>query len=121
MTPFTDLRDVAPKKIWDGVVARIIEGDQATLAIVELAPGSEVREHRHGNEQNGFVIEGSVTFTVGAQTREMGPGGTWQIMGNVPHRCVAGPQGAVVCEVYAPVRADWQQVPPGEPAATRWP
>ena len=33
----------------------------------------------HENEQLGMVITGSVTFTIGDETRELGPGGTWRI------------------------------------------
>ena len=42
--------------------------------MVELDPGSVVREHRHENEQLGFVVSGSVTFRIGDETRELGAG-----------------------------------------------
>jgi unsaturated pyranuronate lyase len=109
------------REIWDGVTARMVEGDRMTLAIVEIAAGKRVPEHAHHNEQIGFVIEGSVTFTVGDEVRKLGPGGSWRILSNVPHRVDVGPNGAVVAEAYAPVRADWARLPQLEPASPVWP
>jgi quercetin dioxygenase-like cupin family protein len=116
-----DLEGVERREIWDGVMARMIEGDRMTLAIVEIAPGGRVPEHRHDNEQIGFVIEGSLTFTVGEETRTLGPGGSWCIRSGVPHHVDVGPKGAVVAEAYAPIRADWSAIPVLEPAPPRWP
>ena len=41
---------------------------------VELEPGVTVPEHSHENEQQGMVLTGSLTFTVGGETRQLGPG-----------------------------------------------
>ena len=73
MRSFGDIAGRGPIRIWDGVLARTIEGEQLSLAVVELDPGSVVREHSHENEQLGFVGSGSVTFRIGDETRELGP------------------------------------------------
>jgi hypothetical protein len=39
----------------------------------------------------------------------------------VPHDVVVGPEGAVVVEVFAPRRADWQAIARDEPRPPRWP
>lgn len=62
------------KRIWEHVVARIVQSELITMAIVELAPNSVVPPRRHVNEQLGFVITGSLRFTVDGQTRDRGPG-----------------------------------------------
>lgn len=121
MTSMNDLARLSRREIWDGVMARMVEGERMTLAIVEIAPGRRVPEHAHDNEQIGFVIEGSVTFTVGDEVRELGPGGTWRILSNVPHHVEVGPDGAVVAEAYAPGRADWARLPLLEPGRPAWP
>jgi len=118
---FDDLAMTDPVRIWDGVLARTVEGEQLSLAVVELDPGSVVGEHSHENEQLGFVVSGSVTFRIGDETRELGPGGTWQIPPNVPHEVHTGAEGAVVIDVFAPARDDWhalERVPVQPP---RWP
>jgi quercetin dioxygenase-like cupin family protein len=103
-----DLAAVAPFKIWDGVVARSVDGERAGFAVVELEPSTVVPEHSHENEQLGIVLRGSLSFRVGDEVRDFEAGGTWRIAPNVPHEVHAGPEGAVVIDVFAPVRADWQ-------------
>ena len=120
-----DLADLPPIPVWEGVIARRVQGERLTLAVVELAPNAIVPEHRHPNEQNGLVIQGRVLFRCGDEEREMGPGGTWRILGGVPHSVVAGPDGAIVIDVFTPIRDDWDrfdvldQPPIWPPAATR--
>jgi quercetin dioxygenase-like cupin family protein len=121
MSKLRDLAALTPIQVWEGVRARRVQGDQLTLAIVELAPGAVVPEHRHPSEQNGMVIEGEVTFRIGDEERRLGPGGTWQILGGVPHAVVTGPQGAVVIDVFSPIRADWDALPQLAVEPPRWP
>lgn len=121
MDSMKELDQLPRREIWDGVMARMVEGERMTLAIVEIAPGRRVPEHTHDNEQIGFVIEGSVTFTVGDEVRELGPGGTWRILANVAHHVDVGPDGAVVAEAYAPGRADWAKLPLLDAAEPAWP
>jgi quercetin dioxygenase-like cupin family protein len=118
---FHELPTMPVKQIWDDVVARLVQSELITMAIVELAPNSVVPEHHHANEQLGFVITGSLRFTVDGETRERGPGESWRILADVPHDAVAGPAGAVVAEVYSPVRADWAALPDSVPRAPLWP
>jgi len=121
----SNLNDVATMPVIDvwgeAVRARRIEGERITLALVELAPDSIVPEHRHENEQLGMVITGDVTFTIGDETRRMGPGGTWRIPSNVPHNVSVGPEGAVVIDIFAPTRSDWDALPVNPPQSGRWP
>ena len=79
----------------DTVRARRVEGERITMALVELAADSIVPEHRHENEQLGMVVTGDLTFTIGDETRALGPGGTWRIPSMIPHQVSVGPAGAV--------------------------
>jgi quercetin dioxygenase-like cupin family protein len=108
-------------KVWDGVVARAVNGERVSLAVVELEPGSVVPEHSHEHEQLGMVIRGSVTFRIGTESRELGPGGTWRIPSNTPHEVQTGPDGAVVIDVFSPVRGDWERLDMLEPQPPLWP
>ena len=62
-----------------------------------------------------------MTFTIGGEVGEVVPGSSWRILANVPHSVVAGPEGAVLVEVFAPARHDWGAIPKGEPGPGRWP
>ena len=125
MPNLVNLADVTAIQVWDGVVARRVQGERLTLAIVELAANSVVPEHRHANEQCGLVIEGEVRFKIAGEERVLGPGGTWRILGDVPHEVHTGPEGAVVIDVFAPARHDWDDRPtvgtPDQPAELVWP
>jgi quercetin dioxygenase-like cupin family protein len=121
MAGFDDLAKLDRLKIWHGVTARAVAGDRLTLAVIELDPGSVVPEHAHENEQLGMVLRGSVRFRIGDETRELGPGETWTIPGNVPHEVEVGPEGAEVIDVFAPVREDWARLDLAEPQSPRWP
>jgi len=122
----TNLKDLAEfplLAIWGETVrARRVQGERITLAIVELAPNAVVPEHRHAAEQLGIVIQGQMHFTVDGETRDLGPGGTWRILGDRPHDVVAGPEGAVVIDVFTPIRSDWIDRPIVDPAPPpKWP
>jgi quercetin dioxygenase-like cupin family protein len=121
VSAFADLVTLAPQDIWNGVSVRAVQGERITLGVVELAPNAVVPEHRHENEQLGIVLSGSLTFRVGDESRELGPGGTWLIPANVPHEVVTGPDGAAVIDVFAPPRHDWSQFEPQAPREPLWP
>jgi quercetin dioxygenase-like cupin family protein len=118
---FDELAAIGPQDIWNGVCVRALHGERITLGVVELDPGSVVPEHSHENEQLGIVLFGSLTFSVGDESRELGPGGTWRIPANTPHEVTTGPDGAVVIDVFAPTRDDWSAFEPQAPRAPRWP
>jgi quercetin dioxygenase-like cupin family protein len=121
MSTYQSFSEIAPRQIWSGAVARPVNGERLTMALIDLDPDQDVPEHRHDNEQLGFVIEGSITMVIDGEARELGPGETYQIRSNVPHSARTGPQGATVIDVFAPVRADWDQAPRLQPAPARWP
>lgn len=122
MSSFNDLADLPLLAIWGETVrARRVQGERITLAVVELAPNAVVPEHRHPAEQLGIVIKGRIRFTVDGETRDLGPGGTWRILGDRPHDVVAGPDGAVVIDVFTPIRDDWDDREIVTGAAPRWP
>ena len=123
MSNLVDVATLPVIDVWGAAVrARRVEGDRITLALVELAPDAVVPGHQHEAEQLGMVIEGSVTFTIGDERRELRPGGTWRIPSNVPHQVTTGPDGATVIDIFNPIRADWDALPvtSAEPPV-RWP
>lgn len=121
MGAFEELGEIAPVAIWEGVIARSIDGGQVSFAVVELDPDSVVAEHSHANEQLGIVLRGSVTFRVGDEERLLQAGGTWRIPPDVPHEVHTGPDGAVVIDVFAPPRTDWGALDRLDPQPPRWP
>ena len=121
MSVYSNLSDLPPLPIWPGLLARLVEGDRITMAVVELSPGGVVGRHQHMNEQLGLVLAGSVTFRIGDEERALAPGDTYTIRAEVAHEAVAGPDGAVVLDIFSPVREDWRRFEAVAPQKSLWP
>jgi quercetin dioxygenase-like cupin family protein len=121
VSAFADVGSIPPQQIWDGVLGRAVHGERVTFTLVELEADAVVPEHSHENEQVGILLDGAVTFRIGDETRELGPGATWRILAHVPHAVTTGPDGAVIVEVFSPVRSDWEAIERQEPRPPRWP
>jgi len=112
---------VRPYRIWDGAVARAVNGDHITLAVVDLDAGVAVPEHHHSNEQLGIVLKGAITMVIAGERKTLAVGETYVIPGDVPHAAEAGPDGATVIDVFTPTRDDWERVERLQPSAGAWP
>ena len=77
------------------------------FALIDLEPNTHVPEHHHVNEQTGILLRGSMSFTIGDETKQIEPGEMWVIPADVPHSVISGPEGATLAELFAPPRADW--------------
>jgi quercetin dioxygenase-like cupin family protein len=118
---FDALRSIRPHRLVEGIRARAVEGERLTMAVIELEPNAVSPQHHHDNEQLGFVIAGSIVMRIGTEERELNPGDTYNIPSHVSHDAVAGPDGATVVDVFAPVREDWKKLDRLEPTTPRWP
>ncbi|HET9372216.1 MAG TPA: cupin domain-containing protein [Vicinamibacterales bacterium] len=121
MSAFNPIGTLETLPIWTGIIARCVEGREMTFAVVELDAHASAVMHQHPNEQIGLVLRGTMTFTIGDETRELRAGDTYVIPGNVPHEAIAGADGAVVIDVFAPIRADWQRIEPQPSRTPIWP
>ncbi len=121
MSHFGRIHDATPIAVWDGLRARTVTGQRLTLAVVDIDPGASLPQHHHENEQLGLMLRGTLQFTVGGETRELVPGETWNIPPNVPHSATAGPDGCTVVDVFAPVRADWEDLDRLDVSLPHWP
>lgn len=121
MSPFDDLTAIQPQELAAGYLARAVHGERLTLAIVEVEPDAELAEHHHANEQFGLVLRGALILRVGDEERTVAPGGLWRIPGDTPHSAKAGPEGAVVVDVFSPPRHDWSTIAATDPRRPGWP
>ena len=118
---FQALNSLRPHLLRAGMAARVVNGERLTMAVVDLDPGATLQEHKHENEQLGFVVSGTITMRIGTERKELRVGDAYAIRSLVPHEAVAGPGGCTVLDVFAPVRADWADLPRTDPAPGRWP
>lgn len=118
---YASIDELRPYLIRAGMKARLINGERATLAVIDIEPNGAAEVHHHENEQLGLIVAGVLTFTIGGEVRELHPGDVYQIPSDVAHDAKAGPDGATVVDVFIPVRADWEKLPRGEPSTPDWP
>jgi unsaturated pyranuronate lyase len=92
----------------DGVSAQALFGEEAMLNLVELAPGARVPRHSHPHEQLGVVLRGELTLVAGGHEQVLRPMDAYALPGGVEHRAEAGPEGALVLDVFHPIREDYR-------------
>lgn len=62
--------------------------------------------HSHPHTQISYVVSGRFRFTIGDETREVGPGDTLLKKNGVPHGCVCLEAG-VLLDFFTPMREDF--------------
>ena len=77
----------------------MLQTERALAMFYEIPDGVEVPEHAHG-AQWGVVLEGSVEFTIGGETKTYGRGDTYYVPDAVTHSAVIHP-GFVGIDVFA--------------------
>jgi quercetin dioxygenase-like cupin family protein len=93
----------------DGVTAKPLFGEGAMINLVELEPGAVVALHSHPHEQLGVVLRGSMTLRVAGDSHLLEEMDAYTLPGDVEHDAIAGPEGALVLDVFQPVREDYRR------------
>lgn len=102
---FIDVKARQSKEMTKGVRTRTFWKDKMLMSLVELDPNSEVATHTHAEEQCGYVTKGTIEMLIGQERRLLKEGDLYHIPGNVAHQARAGPKGAVVLDVFSPIRS----------------
>ena len=101
------------RKLAEGITTRVFPGDQAMLSVVRLAPNSQGTLHSHPEEQWGVLLEGALTRIQGGEEVAVEAGDFWRTPGGVEHSVRTGEAGAVVLDVFAPPRDEYNQAGEG--------
>jgi quercetin dioxygenase-like cupin family protein len=95
------------RQLAEGMETRVFPGDQAMISIVRIGPNRCGSLHAHPEEQWGFCFRGSGTRTQDGVETAVSVGDFWRTPGGVEHSFQAGPEGAVIYDVFAPPRQDY--------------
>ena len=106
---FVRFDDVSPFVLAEGVSGRPLFGTGAMLNVIEFAPGATVAAHSHTHEQLGIVLRGMQALVVAGEAHELGALEGYVLPGGVEHSAYCGPEGALVLDVFQPVREDYRQ------------
>ena len=104
-----DLSQGLSRELGPGITTRIFAGDHAMVSVVRLEPEAVGTLHHHPEEQWGLMLEGSAIRVQGDSEIAVAKGDFWRTPGNVPHTIRAGPEGAVILDVFSPPRTAYSK------------
>lgn len=94
--------------LFGNISARTFAGEHIQMSFVDIPIDGVVEWHSHPNEQIGMVIEGRAKFSIGDETKELGPGDMYFIPGNVRHHVVPVGGRAKALDIFYPVRDEYR-------------
>jgi quercetin dioxygenase-like cupin family protein len=97
----------------EGVTGKPLFGDGAMINLVELEPGAVVKRHSHPHEQMGVILRGSMTLVVDGEDHVLSVMDGYVLPGGIEHEGIAGAEGALVLDVFRPVREDYRALAAG--------
>lgn len=104
-----DMTQGIGRELADGLSTRVFTGEQAMISIVRIAPDRSGDLHSHPQEQWGFCFRGSGIRHQGGEDIAVEAGDFWLTPGNVEHGFTAGPDGAVIYDLFAPPREEYRR------------
>ena len=106
---FVHLDEVRAFELVAGVTGRPLFGAGAMINLIRFEPGATVPLHSHPHEQLGIVLEGMQALVVDGVAHELEPFEAYVLPGGVEHSAYCGSDGALVLDVFAPVREDYHE------------
>ena len=73
------------------------------------APDALVPRHSHPHEQLGVVLRGELNLMVAGHEHLLREMGAYTLPGELEHQAQAGPEGALVLDVFQPVREEHRE------------
>jgi quercetin dioxygenase-like cupin family protein len=106
---FVRLDEVRGFELAPGVIGRPLFGEDGMLNLVEIEAGSVVALHSHPQEQLGVVLRGEMRLTVAGVEHVLSEMDAYVVPGGIEHGATFGPEGAVVLDVFVPLREDYRE------------
>ncbi len=98
---------IPSERIADGLERRMIWGERLMACRLRFAPHVVTAVHTHPHEQITIVLEGRLRFTVAGAARQVAAGDVLHFPPGVEHGATALDEGAVVIDLFTPVREDF--------------
>jgi quercetin dioxygenase-like cupin family protein len=120
--PREEVAKARPTDHGPSVVRVVHETECVRCLSVEICGTVPLHYHPDGTHRN-YVISGRLRFTIGAETREVGPGDFLLVPRGVPHKVeLAGEGPASLATVDTPpidvTKSVWLEDPPGKAASS---
>ena len=101
------------RKLSEGMATSIFVGDQMMVSLVKAEPNAKGKLHAHPEEQWGMLLDGSGVRIQNGERVAVKKGDFWRTPGGVEHGFEAGPEGALVVDMFAPPRDEYRQAGEG--------
>lgn len=99
--------EVQPEQVAPGVQRRILAyGKDAMCVENTFETGGIGAMHSHPHTQVTYIVSGRYRFTIGEETRDVGPGDTLLKENGVVHGCTCL-EGGVMIDFFTPMREDF--------------
>ena len=112
---FVHFDEIRSFELVEGVTGRPLFGAGAMINMIELQPGAVVPLHSHPHEQLGIVLRGMQALVIDGVPHELGPMEGYVLPGGIEHSGYGGPEGALVLDIFQPVRENylerWEALP----------
>ena len=107
--PFLNFKEGRRVRIWEGINGTLHHSDHLTCGYIILDEGVLLPEHQHVQEQWTHVIEGTLEFRIGNETKVLTPGMCAYIPSIIPHAGKAI-TACTAIDVFNPVREDFKSL-----------
>jgi quercetin dioxygenase-like cupin family protein len=97
-----------PRELAAGIHSRVFSGEHIQLSVVRFEPHSAGTIHCHPEEQWGILLEGECVRVQAGVEVQVRAGDFWHTPGGVLHGIRTGERGAVVLDVFSPVREEYR-------------
>ncbi len=95
------------KDILPGIeIKTLVHGEKSLMTKFRMHAGSELPLHSHPYEQIGYLAQGRIRLTIGAETHDAAVGDSWCIAPNVEHRAEIL-EDSIALEIFTPLREDY--------------
>ena len=99
--------EIEPEVCGKGVKRRILAYSKDAMCVENtFETGGVGAMHCHPHTQVTYIVSGRYRFTIGDETREVGPGDTLLKQDGVMHGCVCL-EGGVMLDFFTPMREDF--------------
>jgi quercetin dioxygenase-like cupin family protein len=84
----------------------LVYGEKTLMTEFLLRKGSTLPRHTHPHEQTGYLVEGHIRLSIGAEKFDAQAGDSWCIPSGFEHGADII-ENSVAIEVFSPVREDY--------------
>jgi quercetin dioxygenase-like cupin family protein len=94
-------------KALDGIVRKtLVCGEKSLLTEFRMEKGSKLPQHKHPQEQVGYLVTGHIILYIDSEKYDIGPGDSWAILGEIEHSADIL-EDSIAIEIFSPIREDY--------------